>query len=192
MVATQTVTILTLERLVEIGQAFFAAQQTGESWVCEPSIDDLAATILERRERLREVVATAPDTSFGPQPPDADGNPVWTAGQCADHIVNAQYGACETAIIALITPGGFAAFEQPLPSDEVPAPPALDRAAALARLDRATPDYERLLDGIPRDADLSVTIDNHRYFGAINLKAILLISAWHEQGHAAQIERLAM
>lgn len=191
MVATQTVTILTSERVVAIGQAFFAAQQTGESWECDASIDDLAATILERRERLRAVVVAAPDASFGPQPVNEHGETVWTAGQCADHIVNAQYGASEPAIIALALPGGVAPFEQPLPVEEVSAPPAVGRDAALARLDRATPDYERLLDGVPRDAGLAITLE-HRYFGTINLKAILLISAWHEQGHAAQIERLAL
>jgi hypothetical protein len=190
LVVSQSVTILTPERLTSIGHAFFAAQQTGEVWECDASIDDLAATILHRREQLREVVTTAPDASFESQPDNEQGEPVWSAGQLADHVVNAQYGACEPAIIALMTPNGWAAFEQPLPVDEVPAPPVLSRAAALQRLDKATPDYERLLDGIPRDADLTPTLD-HRYFGTINLKAILLISAWHEQGHAAQIERLA-
>jgi hypothetical protein len=37
---------------------------------------------------------------------------------------------------------------------------------------------------------LSATLD-HRYYGTVNLAAMLLISAWHEQSHAAQIERLA-
>lgn len=190
MVATQTVTILTPEHLVSIGQAFFAAQTTGDLWECDATIDDLAVTILDRRERLRAVVAAAPGASFGPQADNEQGEVVWTAGQLSDHVVNAQYGACEPAIIALMLPGGLAAFEQPLPSDQVPAPPALTRDAALARFEKATPDYERLLDGVPRDADLTTTLE-HRYFGTINLKAILLISAWHEQGHAAQIERLA-
>jgi len=190
MVVAQRITILTPEQLSAIGEAFFAAQQTGESWVCDASIEDLAATILDRRQRLRDVVASAFDASFGPQPVNAKGEAVWTAGQCADHIVNAQYGAFEPAIIALMTPGGEASFEQPLPADEVPAPPALSRDAALARLDGSTPDYERLLDGVPRAADLTPTLE-HIYFGTINLKATLLISAWHEQGHAAQIERLS-
>ncbi len=186
MVATLSISILSPEQLVAIGEAFFAAHATGDAWVCDASIDDLAATILDRRQRLRDVVAAAPDASFGPQPVNDQDEAVWTVGQCADHIVNAQYGACEPAIIALMTPGGDATFEQPLPADEVPAPPALSREAALARLDGSTPDYERLLDGIPRDADLTTTLE-HIYFGTINLKAILLISAWHEQGHAAQI-----
>ena len=153
-------------------------------------IDDLAATILHRREQLRAAVVAAPEANFAPQPDNEQGEPVWSAGQLADHVVNAQYGVCEPAIIALITPDGGAIFEQPLPAAEVPAPPFLSRAAALERLDRATLDYERPLDGIPRDADLAPTLD-HRYFGTINLKATMLICAWHEQGHAAQIERLA-
>jgi hypothetical protein len=190
LVATQSVTILTPERLNSIGQAFFAAQQSGGVWECDASIDDLAATILHRREQVRAVVGAAPEASFEPQPDNERSEPVWSAGQLADHVVNAQYGVCETALIALITPDGGATFEQPLPVDEVSAPPILSRAAALERLDKATPDYERLLDGIPRDADLTPTLD-HRYFGTINLKATLLICAWHEQGHAAQIERLA-
>jgi hypothetical protein len=190
VVLTQSVTILTPERLSSIGHAFFAAQTTGDVWECDASIDDLAATMLHRREALRAVVVGAPEASFEPQPDNEHGDPVWSAGQLADHVVNAQYGACEPAIIALITPDGRATFEQPLPADEVPAPPMVNREAALDRLDRATPDYERLLDAIPRDADLTRTLE-HRYFGTINLKAILLISAWHEQGHAAQIERLA-
>lgn len=190
MVATWKVTILTPERLSSIGQAFFAAQMTGVAWECDATIDDLAVTILDRRERLRAVVATAPAASFEPQADNEQGDAVWSAGQLADHVVNAQYGVCEPAIIALMTPGGLAAFEQPLPADEAPPPPLLTRDAALARLEKATPDYERLLDGVPRDADLTTTLE-HRYFGTINLKAILLISAWHEQGHAAQIQRLA-
>lgn len=190
MVATQSVTILRPERLSSNGQAFFVAQANSDVWECDASIDDLAATILHRREHLRAVVVSAPEASFEPQPDNERGDPVWSAGQLADHVVNAQYGVCEPAIIALIAPEGSATFEQPLPADEVPAPPALSRSAALERLDRATPDYERLLDGIPRDADLTPTLD-HRYFGTINLKATLLICAWHEQGHAAQIERLA-
>jgi hypothetical protein len=190
MVVTQSVTILTPERLSSIGQAFFVAQHTGERWECDANIDDLAATILHRREQLRAVVVAAPEDSFGPQPDNEQGEPVWSAGQLADHVVNAQYGVCEPALIALFTPDSGLTFEQPLPADEVPAPPFLSRSAALERLDRATPDYERLLDGIPRDADLTPTLD-HRYFGTINLKATLLICAWHEQSHAAQIERLA-
>jgi hypothetical protein len=190
MVATQTVSILTREQLTAIGQAFFAAQATLENWACEPTIDDLVATILERRHRLYAVVAAAPDASFALQPNDAQGNVVWSAGQCADHVVNAQYGVCEPALLALMTPDGRASFEQPLPGDEIPDPPTLDRDAALSRLERAIPDYERLLDAVPRDPDLTITLD-HRYFGTINLKAMLLIAAWHEQGHAAQIERLA-
>jgi hypothetical protein len=190
MTITQTVTILTPERLTALGQAFFAAQQTGEVWECDASIDDLAATILERRERLREVVATAPVASFDPQPDNERGEPVWSAGQLADHVPSAQYYACAPAIVALATPGGTEAFVQPPPADQVPAPPCLDREAALARLDAATPDYERLLDSVPLDADLTVTLD-HRYFGTVNLEAILLISAWHEQSHAGQIQRLA-
>ena len=190
MVATQSVTILTPERLSTIGQAFFTAQATGDTWECEPTIDDLAATVLHRREQLRAVVAAAPGASFEAQPDNDAGEPVWSAGQLADHVVNAQYGACEPAIIALISTDGRSTFEQPLPADEVPAPPLVGRDAALARLVRSTRDYERLLDAVPRHADLTLTLD-HRYFGTINLKATLLICAWHEQSHAAQIERLA-
>jgi hypothetical protein len=190
MTVTQTITILTPERLTALGQAFFAAQQTGEVWECDAGIDDLAATILERRERLREAVVAAPEASFDPQPNNEQGEPVWSAGQLADHVANAQYNACETAIRALMTPDGPETFTQPLSIDQVAAPAILDREAALARLDAATPDYERLLDSVPRDADLTVTLD-HRYFGTINLEAILLISAWHEQSHAGQIQRLA-
>ena len=83
----------------------------------------------------------------------------------------------------------MATFEQPLAIEDIPELPALDRDGALARLDGATPNLERLLAAVLRDADLTTTLE-HRYFGTINLKAILLITAWHEQGHAAQIERL--
>lgn len=190
MTVTQTVTILTPERLTALGQAFFAAQATGDVWVCDASIDDLVSTILERRERLRGVVETAPDASFNVQPENEKGEPVWSAGQLADHVANAQYDACEPAIIALTTPGSVAAFVQPPPADQVPAPPILSREAALARLDAATPDYERLLDAVPRNPDRSITLD-HLYFGTINIEAMLLISAWHEQSHAGQIQRLA-
>lgn len=190
VVATQAVTILSPDQLIALGQAFFAAQPTLDGWECDPGVDDLVATILERRHRLCAAVASAPDASFAPQPNDAQGNVVWSAGQCADHIVNAQYGVCEPAIIALMTPDGLETFEQPMTADEYPAPPIHDRDAALERLERAIPDYERLLDAVPRDPDLAITFD-HRYFGTINLKAILLIAAWHEQGHAAQIERLS-
>ncbi|HEX5164356.1 MAG TPA: DinB family protein [Thermomicrobiales bacterium] len=190
MTATRTVTILTPDRLTSLGQAFFAAQKTGEPWRCDAGIDDLAATILERRERLRAVVAGAPEASFGPQPDNDQGEQVWTAGQCAEHVCAAQYAVGTPAILSLTTPGGVATFAQPAPPNEVPAPPALSRAAALARLDAATPEFAQLLDRVPRDADLDITLD-HRFFGTINLAALLLICAWHEQGHAAQIERLS-
>jgi hypothetical protein len=190
MTATRTVTILVPDRLTALGQAFFAAQKTGEPWQCGASIDDLAATILERRERIRGVVSRAPGASFGPQPDTDQGEPVWTAGQCAEHVCAAQYGVGEPAIRALTELGGVATFAQPALPDELSAPDALSRDAALARIDAATPDFARLLDSLPRDADLTVTLE-HRFFGTINLAALLLICAWHEQGHAAQIERLA-
>jgi hypothetical protein len=190
MTATRTVTILTPDRLTSLGQALFAAQKTDEPWQCDASIDDLAATILERRERLRAAVASAPDASFGPQPDDDQGERVWSASQCAEHVCAAQYSVCEPAILALTIPSGVATFVQPATPDEHPAPAALSREAALARIDATTPDFARLLDSVPRDADLDITLD-HRFFGTINLAALLLICAWHEQGHAAQIERLA-
>ena len=190
MVATRTVTILTHDRLVDLGQAFFAAQKSGETWECDAGIEDLAATILDRRERLRVTVTEAPEESFAPQLSNDKGEAVWSAGQCALHLVEAQYFASEPAIIALATPGGVNRFVQPPAPEDVPSPAVLDRDEVLARIEAATPDYERLLDAIPRDADLTVSLI-HRYFGEINLQAILLISAWHEQGHTAQIQRLA-
>ena len=66
MIVAQHVTILTPERVTEIGKAFFAAQASGEAWLCDASIDDLATTILDRRARLRAVVAGAPDSSRAP------------------------------------------------------------------------------------------------------------------------------
>jgi hypothetical protein len=190
MTATQIVTILSLDRVNELGRAFFAAQKSGERWICDAGVDDLAATILDRRARLRAVVVAAPEASFAPQPDNEQGQEVWSAGQCALHLVEAQYDVSEPAIVALASPGGVDRFVQPPPARDIPSPAVLGREAVLPRIDAATPDFERLLDSIPRDADLTATIADHRYFGTINLQAILLITAWHEQGHAAQIARL--
>ncbi len=189
MEATQTLTILSDESLMSLGQSFFSAQRFGVDWECDASIDDLAATILHRRERLRSVIANVPQACFEPQRTKPHGQPLWTAGQCADHVVNSQYGVSEPAIIALMIPDELAMFEQPVSASDVPTPPWLDRAGALARLETATADYERLLDAIPRHLYHTATL-KHRYFGTINLLGMLVMSAWHEQNHTTQIERL--
>lgn len=190
MVATLSRTILSSDALMRLGQSFFSAQRFGVAWDCDATLDDLAATILDRRNRLLSVVADVPQACFELPRNTPGGQRVWTAGQCADHVVNSQYGVSEPAIIALMIPDELAMFEQPVPASDVPTPPRLDRATALARLETATTDYERLLDALPRGWIPNATL-RHRYFGTIDLQGMLVMSAWHEQSHTAQIERLA-
>jgi hypothetical protein len=186
MTATQT-RIVDPETLVERGRAFFAAQQSGEAWECGFGVDDLVATILDRRQHMHDTLVSLPARAFDPRPANTSGEPVWSAGQVVAHVCGAQRDVTLPAVDALTTPGGIDAFRQPEPPGD---PPVLSQSEAVARLEAASITYTTAIESIPRGADLSATLE-HAFFGRITLQAILLVSAWHEQNHTAQLHQTA-
>lgn len=148
--------------------------------------EDITVMMVETRGALRESLLALPDAAFEPQPADADGNPVWSAGEVITH--------CNMAVLAL---GGRAlsifdvTFEDStgVLAEYTELRP-LSREEALIAVDAL--DMEAFIATIPDDADpLAANQEPHRIHGNVPAKGWLMYVAIHEADHVGQFGELA-
>jgi hypothetical protein len=149
-------------------------------------LDDITVMIVDTRGALRDGLLALPDSAFEPQPPDAAGNPVWSAGEVITH--------CNMAVLAL---GGRAfsifdvTFEDPtgVLAEYTELRP-LSREEALVAVDAL--DLDAFIATIPDDADpLAVNTEPHRVHGQVSAQGWLMYVAIHEADHVGQFGELA-
>ncbi|MEZ4520509.1 MAG: DinB family protein [Thermomicrobiales bacterium] len=168
--------------LLDLEDAVFVRRQnTIENVASEYSQTDLVATIREARQAMRETLAGLPDAAFRPQTDEIDGDPVWSAGEIASHLLEMMYWL-QLAFQQLAgeDPGGS--------PDEQAEVRVMDRAETRATLDICDREFERALEmageisGNPR-----IRIEG---LGEPGVRGLLLLHAIHEWDHADQFAAL--
>jgi DinB superfamily len=147
------------------------------------SLDELRERVVRVRQEMVDSTASLPPTAFETQPLDADGNPIWSAGEVVTHCNGVLMRFVEQA-------GGMIGIDAPTWSDEQAASGeqrALDKAAAVAAADLI--DLSGWLAAIPSGADLESSVD-HPAFGKLSGRAWLHFIAVHEANHVEQLEEL--
>lgn len=149
------------------------------------SLDDLRLTLGVIRLGTRSEIEWLPDRAFEEQPPDGNGNEVWTAGQVVNHIGDAQIGMTSWLHEALrLEPSEC---EHPLVNlTDAEYPGRLTREQALHVLDVAEMELETLFDAIPERIEPGMHA-RHPAFGVAGVKGGLLIMAIHEHEHLEQL-----
>ncbi len=170
------------DHLLELEDTVFVRrQQTIEGVASKYSEAELVETIHEARQEIRETVAMLPARAFEPQPPDEDGEPVWSAGELASHLLEMMFWL-QLALqqLAGADPGGA-------PDEEVEAR-VLDRKATLALLDQCDVELERALKMASQvKRDTRIRIDG---LGEPGVRGLLLLHGMHEWEHAEQFAAL--
>jgi hypothetical protein len=127
-----------------------------------------------------------PDGGFAEQPNDAEGKPVWSAGQVVSHISQALINmGVRTLDLAGVEHSGADPTLQALAGTQL-----LDRAQSDEALRIGAQQVERLYALIPADADFSQRYE-HPTFGAVGIKGWLLLLPIHESSHVAQLQQIA-
>lgn len=171
------------EALLELEDAVFVRRQdTIESVASDFSQAELVETIREARQEIRDTVAHLPAAAFDPQPLDDDGEPVWSAGEVAGHLLEMMFWL-QLALRQLAgeDPGGA--------PDEDAESRVLNREETLATLDQCDVELQRALemaDDVP--AATRIRIDG---LGEPGVRGLLLLHAIHEWDHADQFASLA-
>ncbi len=171
------------EHLLELEDIVFVRRQnTIENVASEYSRADLVDTINAARREIRDIVATLPAAAFEPQPPDADGEAIWSAGEIASHLLEMMFWL-QLALQQLAgkDPGGS--------PDEQTELRVLDRPATLDVIRQAGRELERALemaDEAPRDTRIKI-----EGLGEPGVHGLLLLHAIHEWEHAEQFAALA-
>jgi len=147
------------------------------------TLDELRANASQMRRALIDAARTLPDAAFEAQAPDADGRPVWSAGEVITHCngVLTRF-ADRAADMAGVDPPGWTAAQLATGEQRL-----LDREAAIAAVEAVDP--SAWLAAIPADADLESAVD-HPAFGKMSARAWLHFMAVHEANHVEQLEEL--
>lgn len=170
-------------QLRDLEDAVFVRQQdTIENVASQFSQADLVETIRDARQAMRETVAGLPGAAFGPQPPDDDGEPVWSAGELASHLLEMMFWL-QLALYQL-------AGEDPgwAPDDLVEVR-VMDREETIATLDQCDRELDvalKITDKISGDPRIKIN-----GLGEPGVHGLLLLHAIHEWDHADQFAGLA-
>lgn len=170
------------EHLLELEDIVFVRRQnTIESVASRFSQADIVETIREARRAIREVLLTLPDAAFDAQPPDDDGEPVWSAGELSCHLLEMMLWL-QLALEQLAGNDPGAAPDEQVRID------VLGRSATLATLDRSDHELERALelaDEVPEGRRIKIN-----GLGEPGVRGLLLLHAIHEWEHADQFAAL--
>jgi hypothetical protein len=149
----------------------------------DKSLDELRSNVLLTRHAMIDSARSLPGGAFAVQSPDADGNPVWSAGEVITHCNSVLMGFTNRAsgMMNIAAPDWTA--EQYASEEERP----LDRDAAIAAVELM--DLSDWLAAIPADADLETSVD-HPALGRLSGRAWLHFMAVHEANHVEQLEEL--
>lgn len=159
----------------------------GKSFLDESSqgmtLDQLTSQAAQMRRELIAAAKTLPDAAFEPQPADANGNAVWSAGEVITH--------CNFVLMRFAERGAaMAGMDTPDWSDELAASGeqrVLDKAAAIAAAECI--DLDEWFAAIPDDVDLE-NADHSPAIGKVSPRVWLHFMAVHEANHVEQLEEL--
>lgn len=149
------------------------------------SMDELRLALGAIRLALKTLTFHLPEPAFDEQPPDADGNEVWTAGQIINHLGASQIGMAGWLSAALCV--AFDPEDHPLINlTDSGNPGMLSREQALHMLDDAEPNLEALFDAMPPTLDPAICA-THPLFGEVTIAGGVLATVVHEQSHLEQL-----
>jgi len=170
------------EYLLELEDIVFVRRQaTIENVAAQYSRSELVETIHEARQEVREIVAMLPAAAFQPQPPDSDGDDVWSAGEIASHLLEMMYWL-QLALLQL------AGDDPGWAPDERVDVRVMDRGETLATLDQCDRELERALEMAEQvPAGTRIKIDG---LGEPGVPGLLLLHAMHEWEHVDQFAAL--
>jgi hypothetical protein len=136
----QQITILQSEFLNNIVESVFQRKETTFSQeALGYTRDDFEATLRHYRAELRRTLGTLREVAYLPQPPDSEGNEVWSAGQVACHLLRA---ASEVGIKDMRSFLGLSSAATEYDRASLPEGEICTRAEALTLLDAADRDLD--------------------------------------------------
>lgn len=149
------------------------------------SMEELRLALGAIRLALKTLTFHLPESAFDEQPPDAEGNEVWTAGQIINHL-----GATQIGMAGWIYSAQNVAFDPEAHSlinlTDSGNPGMLSREQALHVLDDAESDLETLFNAVPAAHNHDV-IATHPLFGEVTFAGGVLATVIHEQSHLEQL-----
>jgi uncharacterized damage-inducible protein DinB len=145
-------------------------------------LSDLIETVQRVRHRMLVALDSLPKEAFEPQPVDANGNEVWSAGQLVSHICTSQLRFTENV-------GKLVEYKLEPETDDLEQDDTLPMTEARMALKTATVILRQTLKAIPEDADFTKTMEHER-FGTIGVKGWLVLVAVHEHDHVQQFRSL--
>lgn len=175
---------LTNEFLSGIGPRVFGQRVTTLSEVGrDVPLADVRETVEATRADLRAALVELPEQAFAAQAAGAgEGEEVWSAGQVISHVSN-SFHAMSSAVRSLL------GMEPGPEYDALDVEQPIDRAEALAVLDRLDTATQAFFDAIPADADFTKTM-THPRFGEIDTNGWMILLALHENNHLNQVRAL--
>jgi len=147
------------------------------------SLSDIAETMAATRAALVSAVEAAPDSAFGEQPANADGDEVWSVGQIVGHCNGSLLGIGSEALKLL----GVDAGDPPEVLVATSEPKIMTREEALAAA--SVVDTGEFFSMIADDDNLDAT-GSHDFFGSVSGRSWLYFMAMHEGEHVVQIQSL--
>lgn len=175
---------LTDDQLDDVaGRVFARRESTLEAEGQALPRQDLTETILRVRHRMITTIESLPPEAFEPQPVDAEGNEVWSAGQIVSHICTSQLRFTENI-------GQLVEYSMELDTGELDKEDMLSMTDTRETIKTATVILRQTLRAIPEDADLTQVRATER-FGELSVKGWMMLAAIHEHAHVKQLKSLA-
>ncbi len=172
---------VTRYRLRELESAMASDSLVIERAAAEFSRDDLIRSIQQARQSMRDAINALPASAFDPQPPNAAGDPVWSAGEIVSHI-------CDAMLWLQFALARLAGDDPQGDPEDRPVSQVLERPATHELLERADRELALALlaaVGISDDARTPVGA-----LGDLGVRGLLLLHAMHEWNHAEQLADL--
>lgn len=146
-------------------------------------LDELRVAMAATRAALVEAITNASDSAFEAQPPNADGEEVWSVGQIVAHCNSSMMGIGGETLKLIELDAG----EPPESLAAASVSKVMNREEALAAANAvATDDFFAMIPDNEK-LDNSTT---HDFFGTMNGRSWLYFMAMHESEHVAQIRAL--
>jgi hypothetical protein len=185
---TSSVTVLDRATIREVRAKVFRRQ---ESTLADEArglaLADFEATLTGIRQHMRALVASLPETAFGPQQDDDAGQHAWAAGEIVAHACDAQTNIFGRFLRQAVGLDAGRCVDHPADNTTYP---ALSRADALLMLDWCDASLAEAFAAAPAGFDLTTSL-TFEPLGEMQVGANLMIFAIHEDDHLGQLEDLA-
>lgn len=136
------------------------------------------------RAVLLERLSAFPDEQATRRPGSGEGEAAWSAAEVARHVL-----AYTRNVGAIIEATAAGRTESKDPPGTLAARPGSSFAETVGELSRASSGLESLVERLPANPDLLVTVP-HAFFGPLNCREWLVFLRFHDSDHLRQIERL--